>query len=157
MIAAAIAVVVVTLSVLTYRERAERMRTLNAANFLAEVHRAQGEFYLAHGHYADRLQDLDLRLNVPVYWDMQPIELSPGGWSIQATRSGPHWPEGGKALSIGASGWVGMHGPAIGAHRRWLLRSAAGLGSSTPVASANSRSDSNDLWSVPSTHRDGSR
>lgn len=155
--AASVALVIVTLSVMTYRQQAERTRTVNAANFLAEVHRAQSEFYRTHGRYAERIDDLDLRLNVPVYWDVHPIELSPGSWTIRATRSGPHWPKGGKSLSINASGWVGMHGPAIGSHRRLLVRSAAGLGSSSPVASTNHPSDSSDLWSVPPSHRDGSR
>ncbi|MEM9825476.1 MAG: hypothetical protein AAF958_02745 [Planctomycetota bacterium] len=86
------------------RERDED-RMFAAVNHLSDIHRAQAAYHQRYGRFADRIDQLDLRTNPPVDFDVSSIRLSNGGWSVVAERNSTIGMVRPTRLRVDQSGW----------------------------------------------------
>lgn len=107
-----------------------RARTLEAANFLSEVHRCQERYFEERGQYADSLAQLDLRLPPPTKFDLKPLVADDRGWSLIAVQQGTGVTAP-TVLSMDHRGWFDRDKQQV---RRGLKVSALALSSEAPVS-----------------------
>lgn len=79
---------------------------VRAANFLADVHRSQREFFEHHGHYAESIGELDTRVAPPLDHDVHPLRLTSDGWRLSAAPAGALSPA--QILVIDQNGWLNL-------------------------------------------------
>lgn len=78
---------VIYLGTSEWLKKRDRDRLFFAANHLADIHRAQRSYHDQFGCFASRFEQLDLRTNPPIDFDVDPIRLTPKGWTVLARRS----------------------------------------------------------------------
>ena len=94
-----LAVVVVIIGVLAafavprFLASVERSKAAEAFNYLSSVQAAQERFHARQGTYADKLEDLDIKLTIPKYFTPGTIAAGKSGslqdsWTLTLTRVG---------------------------------------------------------------------
>jgi type IV pilus assembly protein PilA len=94
-----LAVVVVIIGVLAafgvprFLDSVERSKASEAFNYLSSVRAAQERYHARQGTYAEKIEDLDIRLQTPKYFEVGTIAAGGTGdlqdsWTLSLTRKG---------------------------------------------------------------------